>query len=167
MLNVKTLDPSGDTHRHVSHTDVDRLAAHARVERDCARDEYGALPPRLRLVVLTVSVFGSFGRPALAFFAELSRRTGGAVPPPLLPSATWAAPRLAPFARMAVSTAVRRGLATAVWSGWARAPAYVPAPPAPVHVHVPPPQLHAAPPPHAPAPHAPPPHVAPLVAVRA
>ena len=67
VLDVKTLDPSGDTHRHVSHTDVDRLAAHARVERDCARDEYGALPPRLRLVVLTVSVFGSFGRPALAF----------------------------------------------------------------------------------------------------
>ena len=54
------------------------------------------IPPRLRLVVLTVSVFGSFGRPALAFLAELSRRTGGAVPPPLLPAATWAAPRLRP-----------------------------------------------------------------------
>ena len=77
------------------------------------------------------SVFGSFGHPAHAFFAELSRRTGGAVPPPLLPSATWAALRLAPFARMAVSTAVRRGLASAVWSGWARAPAYVDAPPDP------------------------------------
>ena len=88
MINVKTLDPSGDTHRVVSHTDSERLAAHARVERDCARDEYALLPPRLRLLVLTVSVFGSFGRPAHAFFAELSRRTGGAVPPPLLPSAT-------------------------------------------------------------------------------
>ena len=96
VIDVKTLDPSGDTHRVVSHTDSERLAAHARVERDCARDEYGPLPPRLRLLVLTVSVFGSFGRPAHAFFAELSRRTGGAVPPPLLTSATWAAPRLAP-----------------------------------------------------------------------
>ena len=38
-------------------------------------------------------------RPAHAFFAELSRRTGGAVPPPLLPSATWATPRLAPRLR--------------------------------------------------------------------
>ena len=121
VIDVKTLDPSGDTHRVVSHTDSERLAAHARVERDCARDEYGPLPPRLRLLVLTVSVFGSFGRPAHAFFAELSRRTGGAVPPPLLPSATWATPRLAPFARMAVATAVRRGLASAVWSGCARA----------------------------------------------
>ncbi|MDC0525871.1 hypothetical protein OAO87_02635 [bacterium] len=95
------------------------------MEPHCAQHEYGALPPRLRLVVLTVSVFGSFGRPALAFFAELSRRTGGAMPSPLLPAATWAAPRLAPFVRMAVSTAVRRGLASAVWSDWARAPAYV------------------------------------------
>ena len=99
MIDVKTLDPSGDTHRVVSHTDSERLAAHARVERDCARDEYGPLPPRLRLLVLTVSVFGSFGRPTHACFAELSRRTGGAVPPPLLPSATWAAPRLAPRSR--------------------------------------------------------------------
>ena len=110
MIDVKTLDPSGDTHRVVSHTDSERLAAHARVERDCARDEYGPLPPRLRLLVLTVSVFGSFGRPAHAFFAELSRRTGGAVPPPLLPSATWAAPRLALAASHALYCRVHYGL---------------------------------------------------------
>ena len=100
MIDVKTLDPSGDTHRVVSHTDSERLAAHARVERDCARDEYTApCRPACAVLVLTVSVFSSFGHPAHAFFAELSRRTGGAVPPPLLPSATWAAPRLAPSSR--------------------------------------------------------------------
>ena len=107
-------------------------ASSATARATSRRPPAALLPPRLRLLVLTVSVFGSFGRPAHAFFAELSRRTGGAVPPPLLPSATWAAPRLAPFARMAVATAVRRGLASAVWSGWARAPAYVDAPPDPV-----------------------------------
>ena len=76
---------------------------------------------RVRLLVLTVSVFGSFGRPAHAFFAELSRRTGGAVPPPLLPSATWAAPRLAPFARMALTLAARRGLAERLYTHWSPA----------------------------------------------
>ena len=43
--------------------------------------------------------------------AELQRRAGPTVPSILLDQATWATPRLASFARMAVGCAVRRGLA--------------------------------------------------------
>ena len=42
------------------------------------------------------------------------------VPSLLFPESTWAAPRMAPFARMAIAMAVRRGLARAVIRDWDR-----------------------------------------------
>ena len=48
------------------------------------------------------------------------KRSGGGVPVSLLDSATWAVPRFAPFIRMAVAHAVRRGLAEAVLRHWRR-----------------------------------------------
>ena len=54
------------------------------------------------------------------FLAALSRRTAGVVPPRLLSFATWATPRFAPFARMAIGCAVRRALATSLRQRWHR-----------------------------------------------
>ena len=82
--------------------------------------EYGALPPRMRLIPLTVSIGGAFGPEAMRFLADLGKRAGSCVPVTLLDCATWAAPRFAPFVRMAVSHAVRRGLAEAVLRRWQR-----------------------------------------------
>ena len=65
----------------------------------------------MRLVVLAVSIHGSFSGPSLRFLADLGRRAGGGVPVTLLDCASWAVPRFAPFIRMAVAHAVRRGLA--------------------------------------------------------
>lgn len=76
------------------------------------------LPPEFRLVVFAVSTFGSFGAEAQRFLSEVSRRCGRALPVDLLPQATWAAPTLAPFARMAVAFSVRRGLAERVFTRW-------------------------------------------------
>ena len=121
LIDVKTLDPAGATHVASAHTDTHRLAAHVRVERTCAHDEYGPLPAGMRLVVFSVSAFGSLGGQARAFLSELGRRVGGGVPASLLDEATWAAPRFAPFCRMAVTCAARRGLATAVRRHWCRA----------------------------------------------
>ena len=120
LIDVKTLDPAGVSHVATDHCDTRRLAAHTRAERTSARDEYGPLPAGMRLVVFTVSVFGSLGGPARAFLAEVGRRVGGGVPASLLDEATWAAPRFAPFCRMAVTCAARRGLATAVRRHWRR-----------------------------------------------
>ena len=120
LIDVKTFDPCGATHVSTDHTDRRRLAAHIAITRHSSRAEYGDLPPRMRLVVVAVSAFGSFGPSALDFFATLGRRSGESVPVPLLDSATWAAPRLAPFLRMAVGHAVRRGLAEAVLRRWRR-----------------------------------------------
>ena len=120
LVDVKTLDAAGATHRHAHHTDRTRLAAHLAVARHSAQSEYGVLPPRMRLVVLAVSTFGSFGPSAVRFLADLGRRAGGALPVALLESATWAAPRFAPFVRMALGHAVRRGLAESVLRRWRR-----------------------------------------------
>ena len=57
---------------------------------------------------------------SLRFIADLGRRAGVGVPVPLLDCASWAASRFAPFVRMAVSHAVRRGLAEAVLRRWVR-----------------------------------------------
>ena len=94
-------------------------------------------PPRMRLVVITVSTSGAIGRPGLAFLRELGRRSSQHVPSLLFPESTWAAPRMAPFARMAIVMAVRRGLARAVLRDWDRTATYP---------HAPPPHMAAAPP---------------------
>ena len=74
----------------------------------------------MRLIPLTVSTHGAFGPEAMRFLADLGKRAGSCVPVSLLDCATWAAPRFAPFVRMAVSHAVRRGLAEAVLRRWQR-----------------------------------------------
>ena len=108
------------THINAQHTDARRLAAHTSVAAHCVNTEYGALPPRMRLIPLTVSIQGSFGPEATRFLSDLGKRSGGGVPVSLLDHATWAAPRFAPFTRMAVVHAVRRGLAEAILRRWRR-----------------------------------------------
>ena len=121
LIDIKTFDPAGASHRVHERTFEVRGAAHAHVHRLCVT-EYGALPPRMRLVPFCASVFGAIGQAGQRFLAELGRRAGGAVPTPLLDLATWATPMLAPLARMAMTTALRRGLAEAVCRHWRRAP---------------------------------------------
>ena len=82
--------------------------------------EYGTLPERMRLVVLPISTFGAIGTPGHAFIGELSRRMRASVPYSLLPHASWATPRLGPMIRMALTHAVRRGLAASVHANWRR-----------------------------------------------
>ena len=93
------------------------------------------MPPRMRLVIFEVSTGGSLGWRARAFLSGLQRRAGPRLPIGLLDQATWAVPRLAPFARMAVGMAVRRGVAEAVHADWA----CTVAPPLPVFALAPPP----------------------------
>ena len=95
-----------------------RLAAHRFVTRRAVEDEYGALPERMRLVVLPISTFGAIGTPGHAFIGELSRRMRASVPYSLLPHASWATPRLGPMIRMALTHAVRRGLAASIHTHW-------------------------------------------------
>ena len=103
--------------RVAQHTD---FATHTSVASHCVNTEYGVLPPRMRLIPLTVSTHGAFGPEATRFLSDLGKRSGGGVPVSLLNSATWAVPRFAPFIRMAVAHAVRRGLAEAVLRHWRR-----------------------------------------------
>ena len=84
LIDVKTLDAAGPTHIATHHTATTRLAAHTHTATHCALHEYGVLPPRMRLIVLAVSTFGSIGTPGQQFIKELSRRTLGRVPPSLL-----------------------------------------------------------------------------------
>ena len=91
------------------------------VTRRAVQEEYGALtalPARMRLVVLPISTFGAIGAPGHAFIGELSRRMRASVPYSLLPHASWATPRLGPMIRMALTLAVRRGLAASVHANW-------------------------------------------------
>ena len=102
-----------------------RRGAHAHVERHCRTVEYKETPntplPRgLSLTVFTVSTFGCFGEAALGLLADLGKRVGRTLPPALLGWATWATPSVGPFARMAISFAVRRGLAQRVEEKWVR-----------------------------------------------
>ena len=103
----------------------------------------------MRLIILPISIFGAIGTPGQAFISELSRRVGGSVPPSLLPHASWATPRVGPMIRMALTHAVRRGLAASIHTHWRRESlvaedeAMPPAPPAGgpppgfIHAHAP------------------------------
>ena len=77
----------------------------------------------MRLVTFAVSTFGALGVEAAALIRGLSRRSGGAVPPSLLDEASWAVPRFAPFMRMAVTMAARRGMAEQLDRWWRAADA--------------------------------------------
>ena len=120
LIDVKTFDVCAQSHISSHHSSTRRGRTHSAVASLCASSEYGTLPPRMRLVVLALSTHGAFGAPALRFLADLSRRAGTGIPVSLLPCATWAVPRFAPFVRMAVSHAVRRGLAESVLRRWRR-----------------------------------------------
>ena len=120
LIDVKTLDAAGTTHISSHHTDRDRLTAHRHIATHSRDTEYGPLPPRMRLIIVAVSSFGSIGPGGQAFLSELGRRVGQTVPPALLPHASWATPRLAPMARMALAHATRRGLAASVCARWRR-----------------------------------------------
>ncbi len=65
--------------------------------------------PRMRLVVIGISTSVAFGVQADAFIRELARRSRRAILAPLLDEASWATPRFAPFVRMALGVAARRG----------------------------------------------------------
>ena len=117
------MDVAGPTWVAAQHTDRVRRAAQEEAARRCRVQEFRVtpqtpLPARFRLVVFAVSTFGTFGSEALRFLSEASRRCGPSLPVDLLPQATWAAPTLAPFARMAVAFAARRGLAERVFERW-------------------------------------------------
>ena len=95
VFDVKTLDTLCPTAIQSHHTDRQRLRAHEARIAESTRD-YGDLPPRWRLVTLVVSPLGSLSRSFLSFLSELSRRSGGDVPPSLFDEASWATPRAAP-----------------------------------------------------------------------
>jgi hypothetical protein len=94
----------------------------------------------MRLVVIAISSFGAIGTSGQALLRELGRRTGGQIPLSIADESSWSVPQLAPFARMAVTFAVRRGIAHSVARSWDRA-AVLPAAPPPQ----PPPPAPAAP----------------------
>jgi len=145
LVEVKTFDPAGHSRIHSSHTDRERGLAHVHAVRDSRRDDYRLgqgvghrqLPRGMRLVVITVSTFGAIGTSGRALLSELGRRSAQRVPSSFHPEVSWAAPQLAPFARMAVTFAVRQGLAHSVMQSWDRAASVPSAPPRPVAADLP------------------------------
>ena len=121
IIDVKTLDAAGPSHIASDHTDRDRLAAHAAAARHWTAS-YGVLPPRCRLVIFVVGTSGSIGSAGQSLLRALSERCGRMPPHTLSDQVSWSAPRFAPMARMAISMAVRRGLAHAVRESWSRVP---------------------------------------------
>jgi hypothetical protein len=124
IIDVKVFDPAGPTWVARSHTDRVARAAHTVLERERTPRQYfgptGALDPadplcgRMRLCTFTLSTFGAFGQPALALLQDVGRRVGGRMPASLSDEASWAAFEFAPYARMRLSLALRRGLAVAL-----------------------------------------------------
>ena len=114
LIDVKTLDVAGPTHLAVRHTDRVRLAAHRHVTAHSHTHDYGVLPDRMRLVIIPISTFGAIGPSGHPFISELSRRMRASVPYSLLAHTSWATPRVGPMIRMALTHAVRRGLAASV-----------------------------------------------------
>ena len=92
LIDVKTFDAAGLTHVLTRHTDRVRLAAHRYVTKRAVEEEYGALPARMRLVILPISTFGAIGTPGHTFIGELSRRMRASVPYSLLPHASCGHP---------------------------------------------------------------------------
>jgi hypothetical protein len=63
---------------------------------------------------MAISIFGSISSAGHDLIQDICHTAGRAIPSSLLPAASWAAPELAPFTRMALGVAVRRGLAAAI-----------------------------------------------------
>ena len=122
-IDLKTFDATGPTCINTDHTDRSRLTAHNSKVRDCNRQEYkthlDTWPTRMRLIVIPISINGSIGPTGQSFIRELSKRCGrGTVPFSLLPHTSWATPAVGPMIRMALVSAVRRGLASSVHTHW-------------------------------------------------
>ena len=121
IVEVKTLDPCAPTHLDAHHTDSTRLPPHPAAIQTSRRQEYRvdgpgamALPPRMRLSFLAISIFGSISSSGHHLIRDVCLAAGRSIPSPLLHTASWAAPEFAPFIRMALVLAIRRGLASAV-----------------------------------------------------
>jgi len=121
-VEVRTFDPCGATHIATHHTDTIRLSAHLDAER-AAVHQYQPLPPRSDLVVFAISPYGAVGPQGQALLRQLSRASGGALPPVLLDEASWATPTLGDYARMAITLAARRSVALAIRQTWGAASA--------------------------------------------
>ena len=115
LIEVKTFDPTGPSYiTGASTTATDRDLVHQQIARDSRRGDYrlsgpGALtlPDRMRLTVVTVSVFGSLGPEVHTLMSLVSRRSGRRIPTALLPEVSWSAPALAPLAQTQELSRVR------------------------------------------------------------
>jgi hypothetical protein len=120
IVNVKTFDSASDTTIAIRHTDTTRLAHHRHLEDDTPRAYFGpsGAPPdhlrRMRVVTFAVSTFAALGPQAQALIARLGALCGRTIPSSLLAETTWAAPLFAPFARQAITLAMRRSLAASL-----------------------------------------------------
>ena len=119
VIEIKSFDSLGRTRLATHHTDRSdrRGAAHRAVEQR-ALAQYIPLPPRFRVVTVAIDPYGVIGPEGLALISEMGRRAGGAVPLSLYDETSWAAPQFAPFVRMAVGFAARRGLAEQLRRWW-------------------------------------------------
>ena len=109
VIEVRTFDATAPTHLADHSTHEHRLRAHEALAR-AARGEYGPMPTGMRLVPFVVSIGGALGPDAMTFLSGIGHRLGASLPLPLLHEATWAVPRFAPYARMAVGCSVRRSV---------------------------------------------------------
>ena len=122
LIDIKIFDAAGPSHIAAHHTDRSRLSAHLAIATRSRRQEYGDLPPRMRLIIIAVSTCGAINPEGIEFISSLAKRTDNSIPSALLHQASWATPRLAPMIRMALGFAVRRGLAAAIHRWWRRLP---------------------------------------------
>ena len=126
LVEVKTFDPTAASHLDGGSARV-RDRVHARLADGTRRDDYGldapgaSLPAGMTLGVVSVSTFGSLGPEAHRLLARIARRVGSRIPARLHDLATWAAPSFAPFARMALGLAARRGVAEMIGRMYRRA----------------------------------------------
>ena len=120
LIDVKTFDAAADSHITRDATSRTRRRAHTAIADKSRRAEYGELPANMRLVIVVISTFGSLGGDALPFLSDLDLQAGESLPFALLDEASWAVPRFSTFARMALTCAVRRGLAQAIYDKWIR-----------------------------------------------
>ena len=72
-------------------------------------------------MVFAISPYGAIGPQGQTLLRQLSRASGGALPPVLLDEASWATPTMGDYARMAVTLAARRSLALAIRQTWGAA----------------------------------------------
>jgi hypothetical protein len=116
LVDVKTFDSACATHI-LAHTDSVRLAHHIALQDSTPALYFGpsGTPPdslrRMRVATFAVSTFGALGSQAQTLLTRLAALAGRTLPGSLIPESSWAAPLFAPFARQAITLALRRSLA--------------------------------------------------------